>query len=293
LKTIVTFIALNILVGCASTQKIERQIANTTFVEIPEIAEIEDHQIIPPHLYEKYDGLQLAKSVIGRIRERELKPNCQSFDYRNNSIIQMRFSAAHIASLPTSGFLNVHQIRNQSIQKQENARQRDLVESSLARVRFENLPYVYQPDKESNFLRPKYAYMGFRQDFGYNKSSDFFDYGNVVAVFKDEVKDRATFSVTDSLAHWASQGVVHNYSFDYCETAELRRTGPYWETQIFGPLTLDDVEYFMVNCPHTERLVNKNQISQLKGLKNNFGKSLEVFACASRDGSHMVKGSRL
>lgn len=81
-------------------------------------------------------------------------------------------------------------------------------------------------------------------------------YGNIIAVFKDKVKSRSTITCGDSLDiryKELEKRILTPYlrskkhsCFYYSKRPKVFLE--YWEAQIWGKLTLDDVSHFIVDC---------------------------------------------
>lgn len=90
-------------------------------------------------------------------------------------------------------------------------------------------------------------------------------YGNVFAVLKPHVKDRATFTPFDSLVGYYGlnySGELHPHvrtpKNPPADSLEIRKkkgwTEMYWEAQVWGELTVQsDVDYFLWSCWNSPR----------------------------------------
>lgn len=152
------------------------------------------------------------------------------------------------ASISRHGFLNQHVTL--TTRGFNHTRERFLTEQELAMLR---LPYSHQGRK---FL-PKYALLDLkRSDMGtYHLPSR---YGGAAVVFKRRVLDRATWTYADSLDFSQKTGRFGQGGWTnpvLPRTARYRRKSidrnacvNYCEAQIWGELTLEDVDYIMVRA---------------------------------------------
>jgi hypothetical protein len=165
------------------------------------------------------------------------------------------------------------------------------------------LEYSYQGgmDNPINQVRPKYAFLAFQRDTN-GQQNEHLDrvYGNVVAVFKNEVKDRTTFTPVDSLngnfdaSGNLGSGKVPAYTFKYRANAPLSKipdptdaNTDYWEAQVWGKLGVRDVSYFLVGCPGDEA-IGKDAFESLKST------GVPIYQCAFVDDhSHFEKGDQI
>jgi hypothetical protein len=125
-------------------------------------------------------------------------------------------------------------------------------------------------------------------------------YGNVIAVFKDEVKNRTTFTPVDSLNgnygldDRIGAGRVQAYTFKYRSNTPLPKTPDptddrldYWEAQVWGKLSVRDVSYFLVSCPGDEAIAD----DAFESLKST---GVPIYQCEFVDDhSHFEKGNQI
>ncbi len=229
---------------------------------IPEIMNIQPGETIPPEVFKKYPPKEIALSVVYKKYVEDEKHDSEktknpAYDYFQDSEIQLSFSDEIIESVAKNGFFNTHQI---------NAlRHTDFSEStSKARARAEDAFVGYHLETSSSptisaSLRPKSAYLSLRagkaEDNPLNKAGPgdndlaIGGYGNVFAVFKDDVKNRTTFTMGDSLLSFPGKTAVRTLWFKSAQPLQMTPGGgPYVEAQVWGPLTVEDVDHFIVNC---------------------------------------------
>jgi hypothetical protein len=135
----------------------------------------------------------------------------------------------------------------------EDTQKRFQVESDLTGIKTEvayNVSGNFLENEYINPIRPKYAFFGDKNASG-RLIPAYSDYGDVIAVLKNEVKKRSTWTQGDSLnlKYYFKKNInefVHTF---YDNTANnLVRFGNYYETQIWGPVTLNDVDHLLVGC---------------------------------------------
>ncbi len=252
-----------------STQKI--LIDGTLQHLIPEIMALKDNEIVPASVYKKYSSKLIGASIVARKHDSdESAANVADpvYDFRKDSKIQMAFNEAYIESIAKGCFLNQHQAGHTNGTNNHNMRAN--AEDIIAGVKLE-AAYVDDPNSPADKVRPKYAGFGLtKKEPGFNDNlSSISGYGNVVAVFKDSIKDRTTFSAEDSLGYSAQ-----TFTLDLREKGmnlQGQNSGSYWEAQIWGELCMSDVDHFIVNCLGG---VSEAAIAQLKELK------IPVYQCA-------------
>lgn len=252
-----------------------------------------DGATVPPSVFSKYSARVIAASLVERFHERNEAHGAArpAYDYMRDTMIQMRFKQEYIGSIITRGFLNQH--ITGTTQGYKGGETRAQVEDDLIGVHLES---TYQGGNDAvNTVRPKYAFLAFpADDSDGDYASQFLSaYGSVIAVFKSSVKSRATFTSADSLNRDTDDsisltpGAIRAHSFfDRPAAAVPRFAGDdnYWEAQIWGPLTIQDVAYFLVNCDGEEAITDEN-LTLLKTTK------IPVFNCViADDKSHFAKG---
>lgn len=231
---------------------------------IPEIMNLRDGQTIPPGVYEKYDTRRIAITLQWRnYQQREQASSEQNRgrahrDFLNHSQIQMAFNDRNLDSILRNGFLNQHQIAqtNGTMSPQFRAE----TEDEMLGLRVEAPREYGSPRTRSeedrtrpqNRLRPKYAYFGQqaaqpeRSTFG----RIFPHYGNIIAVMQNQVKDRTTFTSGDSLGTSDTSNTHSPRAQMAIDPDKLKRVIlTYMEAQVWGELGVNDVAYFIVNCP--------------------------------------------
>ena len=226
---------------------------------IPYFLNLRDGDWLPDHVIEPYDSRIVAASLVRRLEKEEnaLAQN-PDYDYYQDSKIQMAFWERLIEPIANGCFKNQHQTHTSG--GMYDGYGRASLENRMIRVKLEP-SYNDAPANPVDNIRPKYAYLGLQKP----KPSLItrFDpiYGNIIAVFKDEVKDRTTFTPGDSLVVDASE----TRTLHYRSTIPLQLQAVYWEAQVWGELCVRDVDYFLVNCRNLSD-VSTGAIERLKAL---------------------------
>ncbi len=222
----------------ASLQSLQKKL-------LSEILALQDGAAIPFELYQKYDSRVIGASIVARIQKRNDSAPAQKpdYDFWKDTQIQMAFEEKYFDSIQKNCFLNQHQVGTSKgiLNPKHRARQ----ESSMAGLELET---PYQPDRENpvHRVRPKYAFLGIQSPRSAMSQSLINQYGNVIAVFKDEVKSRSTFTPGDSLEIGAE--ITDTHSFHFRSDQALAQRHRYYETQIWGEVCLQDVAHFLVGC---------------------------------------------
>lgn len=275
-------------------------IDGTLYHLIPEIMSLPDNATVPADVYTKYSPDLIAASLVARLHNAdESKDNAEHpvYDYKADTMIQMKFNASNIGPIKkTDGFLNQHQIDHSDGDLEPGRRAE--IENTLIRMRLES-NYKTGIKNPVNDVRPKYSFLTFQKDTNGQQRGHFSrQYGNVVAVFKDEIKDRATFTAVDSLDGDMDSngnivyGRVAAHTFDYRSTQRLNKIpdpnqdgGDYWEAQMWGNVSLHDVNYFLIDCPG-DAPVQAASLTQLKAT------GIPIYKCEFvKDYSHFEKGA--
>lgn len=204
---------------------------------------------ISPAEIRSSDTRSLAKALVRRLHEEcdaAGAPAPGEKPVGDDAELIMMVPSAVIASVAKFGFLNQHETL--TTQGVYSIPDRFATEQELAMAR---LPY----SRKGKQLLPKYAlFASRRSDFGAIPLPT--RYGGVAVVFKKEVMKRATWTYADSadfrfLAGRISRGGAANPVLTHTplyrrKTADKNRCGNYCEAQIWGELTLEDVDYLML-----------------------------------------------
>lgn len=231
-----------------------------------------------------FDSRSLARELIIKkeIKDmnRPVDPSAPVYDFMNKSKIILAFNIKYLPLIKQNGFLNQFQV-DHSVNMDRKHRmlvEDQIIESKLKRSGSKNA--------KEHYLRPKYAfltldldandksYQEFNGQFGIHITSD---YGQIYAKIKDDVKERSTFTAGDSLYIFGSKT-------GDARTFKSTQTTPkgayyYWEAQIWGELSLSDVDYVLVNCKNERGSIEKVSAEEVQQLKDS---GLEVFECLSQ-----------
>ncbi|OGR02111.1 MAG: hypothetical protein A2284_11800 [Deltaproteobacteria bacterium RIFOXYA12_FULL_61_11] len=258
---------------------------------VPELSGLDRGATVPAELYQLHDTHALAQALVERVfrltRAKDTRPKLgplkrtepvHHFDLQKDARLLMHLKLEAVtdpqrfSGYVTRGFLNLHQTGSTGgLDKPEV---RALLEDDLALLRLEE-EYNPDPSNRVHELRPKYLVLDLTGEVVVGgRRHDAAHYGNLVFVFKEQVKQRATWTYRDSLdlvqAHfqptiqlsfgvWTFDeekyrtGVLEEY-YRLClagtfEDALLRaRPYPqgYLEAQVWGPLELSDVNHVLV-----------------------------------------------
>lgn len=217
---------------------------------IAEVVNLDDNAIIPAAIYKKYNSIRIAKSIVHRSfqkfarkgisKEDVLKP---SYDVYHEAQPVMAFNYSKLQAIVDKGFLNQH------ITGQSNGcactDRRAGIEDGLAGLSLESSYGAVGP--AAHMLRPKYSFAEFLAPNDSLSNAFMHHYGDVLAVFKSEVKQRAFITPGDSLNRTYSLRNAMTYFASY-KNFSFSRQENYYETQIWGELSFKDVNYLIVNC---------------------------------------------
>ncbi len=231
-------------------------------VILPEVLAIPIGGAIPLSIFDNHDSCSIGRSIVERlkiVRDGPLQSKPAYYDFWKDSDIQLVFHEQNAESILEKGFLNSRQIKNgRALHTSLN------LEGDFAAMTF--------PASESVFeTLPKYAYLGLIRNHPQIWQTRLDPlYGNVVAVFKNHVKKRTTFTAGNS-AIIPTQ--THTLSFetttpfpepDYSHYARDNSSwGHHFEAQIWGRLLPSDVEYFLVNCPYQGQPISPDNLARL------------------------------
>jgi len=220
---------------------------------VQEIVELPDHKEIPQSIYESFPVNEIARAIVQRVRTHELifknKINSaepKSLNVFNETDIILFFWDAHIESIAEKGFLNLHE--SHSSEGMYNPAVRRRAEDLFTGIQLGESPQALK-------LRPKSAFLNIRADIDLapKKHSITNQYGNIGAVLKPEIKNRALWIDSDSL--WFSQTsyVLNSRTMIPSRGTFYRDSLPctslcrsYYEAVIYGEVGFADVDYFLV-----------------------------------------------
>jgi hypothetical protein len=206
------------------------------------LQKLPDGAAIPAPLFERPDLPEVAATLVQRLRAREAaNPPVVALDMRRDTELHLYFWFGDAAAVARTGFKNTFQVyraRNELSQPRHEAENR-LLGLKIADA------LSPETDHPSHRLRPVYAAVQPRVpgDFGRELGCGLYGYGNAIAVLSDRVKARATWTPGDSVR--SPQFKARTFSSDPAPGFRVV-DGEYIEAQIFGGVTLADVEYFML-----------------------------------------------
>ncbi|MBC74809.1 MAG: hypothetical protein CME64_02220 [Halobacteriovoraceae bacterium] len=212
---------------------------------VASIISLRDSEVIPEQFFEQYEVNQIATSLIIRKHKSEAKERKPGYDYFNDTKIAIAFDSEWTQEILEKGFLNQHRLPHSN--GFFGPTYRAEAEDRFLGLKIEK-SYGNIGTKAHN-LRPKYAFLLLKKasdQTGYTQI--YSGYGNVYAIIKDEVKNRSTFTLEDSLNYNIGKDDVR--TFFVRPKHPLRLASKYFETQMWGTLDLKNVSHFLVDCPH-------------------------------------------
>ncbi len=258
-------------------------LSNGKLIEgISDIINIKASQVIPASVFSKFDSIMIAQSINEKIymeREKAYYTATPDYDFKADSNIIMAFDSKFFDSISKSGFLNQHRIGHSN--GAYSPSRRAGLEDGFLNFKIESS--YNSIGRVAHDVRPKYSYFILtkpRTDMGYTQI--YAQYGNVYAKFKNNIKNRSTFTPGDSLNINASGATIKtlNYRSDKILVKSSSYAAYYWEAQIWGELLFKDVEYFLINCPHSSK-VDTNFLNKMKAT------GIPVYQCYTKvSGSH-------
>ncbi len=190
----------------------------------------------------KRDGAptrDVGESVVQRLnrhwRKKEESPDCR---LGKDVYPLLAFNAEHLDSIVKKGFLNFHQTHNgngcTSCESQRYTTEARLINADDDDVR--NI---------SPTVLPKYAYAVSNTNKNILAARVAAFYGEVFARFKSDVLKRTTITEEDSL----NLGAVGRPLTSCLDKPWTGGAHNYYEAQIWGELTVQDVDILIVDCP--------------------------------------------
>lgn len=221
------------------------------------VVDLADKQEIPQTIYDQFSTQDIGKAIVSRVRKQEIEfkdmyndeTQNKKIDFRNETDIILFFWSQNIDSIRQSGFLNQHELG--ASKGELNPGGRKVVEDHYV-----GLQMGY--GSQAKTLRPKSAFLNIRAAIDLVKKTHEMttQYGDIGAVFKSDLKDRALWSTDDSLGigmkKLAAPGgdlVSWRGTFDRGSIPLNNMYGSYYEALVYGRLTFDDVDYFLVVDP--------------------------------------------
>lgn len=234
---------------------------------------------IPLDWYQDHSSETIGELIVKRVhQENELSEKSlnvkDGFNYRSKGVkMALAIRDSQLQDVLRNGaFLNMHQTgrtNGESLISQRVGQENKLTMLDFGDdVETKSSEEISKKIKE---VRPKSAYLflGDIEDSPYlGETNVRMQYGDVFAVLKNHIKDRALFTQHDSLAS------PRAYSFDIRPETPLPATrdmmgdySAYYESLVFGRVGTDDVDYWLYDVSDMPR-------SELNELKNSEGTTL-------------------
>lgn len=166
------------------------------------------------------------------------------------------FPEKHLDSFLAQGQLNVHQVGHS--RGLCDPLVRASAEDFMIGIHLESR-YSSRHDSSLHYLRPKYGFVNFLKPSGVMINPNrLLRYGQVLLVYKDEVKLRTTYSYGDSLVSYCEPWEVNRHPIEPMALTclqppkEAYAKARYIEAQIWGPLDLSDIKEFRVPEERTD-----------------------------------------
>ncbi len=214
---------------------------------ISEIINLKNGAQIPNSVFKKYSSVEIARSIVERLRRQGHAPG--QIEDQSNFELRMYRSDRRLGHILEYGFRNVHQTYTTSgtdyaEYPQSYMESRLRAEKGLMDLTFSSK--LKESEKEVlDELLPKSAFVVPHSSSRPPLMIESSRYGEVVAVFKDHIKERMTWTMGDSLnLSWEGQLKTHTAA-DSVNAIEVKRPG-YIEAQIWGDLGADDVKEWWI-----------------------------------------------
>ena len=270
---------------------------------IQDLLDLPSGEPIPAEIIKKYDSRLIARTLVQK-KYRERLNDLEFFDQTNNSDfdfysrtqIQLTFNSKIFHLIAKNGILNQFQTGSSSVNYSPNKRRE--VENHMLGHSFENETHDKELDDIVFKVRPKYAHLVTydKKYFDTNQYSS--NYGNVIAVLKNDVKSRALLTNGDSLNVYNNFGpqTLSPLSFHYLTPQKPFpildiKSVFYYEAQVYGELTLEDVEYLMVNCYWDYPIPDLKE--KFLPLVKKLSPKLKVYSCTDGENYSFVPTERL
>lgn len=244
---------------------------------VPEILELPPGGLIPPWVYHVYPLNQIAQTLVYQFHRNIEQPKQNSvdnenpgFDFFKNTSLQMAVNFENLEKISEGGFKNQHETKTSN--GYLNREFRLGVENKLIGYQLEEFE-----SRQSRIqkLKPKYAFfVPLVAHSNIDEHNYATGYGNVIIVFKDSLKTRATWTNGDSLTYEKDRNrKVHSFSYATANP-QVTKLGKYYEAQIWGTLELSDISHILVNCEGLTS-IDRNSIEPISQLFPN----TPIFSC--------------
>ena len=199
-----------------------------------------------------YDSQTEARREYNKL----LKESKKLYEYgpvkmENGSALLYFFPTEALSGILKNGILNQHQTGHSIQGGANNKKRRAQLEDSIIEIESKYNPSKSNPN---HYLRPKSVILdpsGVRPDLKKmvetNGMNDGRQYGDFIAILKDEVKSRTTWSAGDSYApshtsSWQAPPIQSMRENLY----EVKEPRGYFEAQVWGELDLRDIKEFWI-----------------------------------------------
>nr|BDT29181.1 hypothetical protein BHI3_26470 [Bacteriovorax sp. HI3] len=231
---------------------------------ILEIINLKEGDRIPESILLNYSSEEIAESIIERIAQQNRDADASfAKGFLHTSDVQLFFPEKLLDDvIREKEFLNIHQVSDDHIRANDTGgtvhdyrRDRVSVESVLSGLDFSS-PKNELARKKMDELRPKSAFL-VPKDL--SEDAIAFGYGEIVAIPKDNLRKRMTWTPMDSYA--TPEDLVQGETF-FSTRKEAPEVFRYYEAQIWGKLSISDIEEFWIS-PKTSTAT----LEKLKKLK--------------------------
>jgi hypothetical protein len=263
--------------SCASLLQVTKSSTSLNPKLVDYILNLNDNANISQQIYDDFSVDDIARAIVLRIAKLELehsevfanKMGNIPFDLKKDSEIILFFGNKDFDSILEKGFLNQHQTGTSRGHYDPSIRSR--IEDLVAGL---NLGL----SEDALRLRPKSAFLNIPVDIDlHEKISSPLNYGNIGAVMKSSVYDRATWTSGDSVNVYyrlgdskedIQTGLTVRGTFDRKSLPNFSNDYHYYEAQIFGKIDFNDISHFLV--------ADEDKISQLIQLKKPIYQAKEI-----------------
>ena len=208
---------------------------------------------LDPSFLKDYDSRLVAASLLERNRRFQQRwtpqtPVSSDFPTDKDVEILSLVPAANVKSLLKNGQLNLHQTKHTrgAFQLSRRAELEDLMLGIVLEDK-----YNASPTSPIHNLRPKYGLVNFLKPCGVkiNPQQHLLDYGDILVVYRDEVKRRATYTYSDSLSGYfvtVDGPSKPRMLCDLTAPVDKSRVLTYVEAQVWGAIDLADIAEFRI-----------------------------------------------
>lgn len=215
---------------------------------IPEILQLENGQQIPDSVLEQNSPNAIARSIVERLSRQSGGTTEPAFLV--NAEVHLFFPRETLDSVVAYGLLSMHITRRRAGREGGSDVEKFLdvrlqVENGLSGLNLSAQSEI--ANRVLNRVRPKSAYLLLSDSKSASISKGF--YGDLIAIPKDELRSRMTWTPTDSFAGPRSIHATAN-TFQYPEPTPPK-SFMYYEAQIWGDVNLKDLKeiWVPINVP--------------------------------------------